>query len=62
MTDHNFSSWERSIIDLLIVTLDISNGDAQGIVEAHQFVLSQEWAKGSTPEIAVQRLTNLINK
>lgn len=57
----DFNDWERSITDQLIVMLDITNGDAQGILEAHPFVMSQEWAKGSSPEIAVQRLTNLIN-
>ncbi len=50
------TEWERDITDLLIDLLEISNGDAQGIVECHPFELAQEWAKGSTPQAAADRL------
>jgi len=43
--------WRRDIVDDLISELEISNGDAQGIVEANEFLLSQEWGRGSNPPV-----------
>ncbi len=54
----DWMTWERAVIDTLIVQLDITNGDAQGIVEAHPFEMAQEWAKGSSSEAAAARLIN----
>ena len=39
--------WEREIIDHIIELLEVPNGDAQGIFEAHPFEAAQGWAKGS---------------
>lgn len=52
-------AWEREIMDLLIEKLGVSNGDAQGIFEAHTFEVSQEWSKGNSSSEAAQRLINL---
>lgn len=51
--------WEREIMDLLIEKLEIPNGDAQGVFEAHTFEIAQEWSKGSPASVAAQRLINL---
>ncbi len=51
--------WEREIIDGLSDRLEISNGDAQGIFEAHPFEAAQEWTKGSCATMATERLINL---
>jgi hypothetical protein len=52
-------TWEREIIDVLIERLEVSNGDAQGIFEAHTFEMAQEWSKGSPASVAAQRLIDL---
>ncbi len=45
-----YDKWEREITDTLIAELEISNGDAQGMVEANAFEMSQSWGKGLTAE------------
>lgn len=40
-----YNHWLRDITDTIIKELHISNGDAQGIVEANDFILAQEWGK-----------------
>jgi hypothetical protein len=51
--------WEREIMDLLIEKLEITNGDAQGIFEAHTFEVSQELCLAKSSSEAAQRLINL---
>ena len=51
--------WTRDIIDIVIERLEVSNGDAQGYVEARSFELSQEWGKGSSAEVAAERLISI---
>lgn len=46
-------------MDIVIERLEVPNGDAQGIVEAHPFEIAQEWAKGSSAEVAANRLIDL---
>lgn len=53
------TDWEGSIFDELVEMLEVSHGDAQGIFEAHDFEMMQEWTKGSTPSEAALRLANL---
>ncbi|MBL4901008.1 MAG: hypothetical protein JKX76_15480 [Colwellia sp.] len=48
--------WEREIMDFLIDRLEIQNGDAQGMYEARLFEVTQEWAKGSSPSEAANRI------
>lgn len=45
----NRIEWDREIIDCIIEQLDVPNGDAQGIFEAHPFETAQGWAIGSKP-------------
>lgn len=55
----DYDLWERQITDLLIEALEISNGDAQGLVEARAFEMSQCWGKGMTPEQTANRIESL---
>ena len=49
-------NWEREIMNFLIDRLEIPNGDAQGIYETCSFVVTQEWAKGSSSSEAANRI------
>lgn len=53
------AKWEREVINLLIEKLEISNGDAQGIVEAHSFEMAQSWSGAMTAEETAERLVKL---
>lgn len=46
--EQTYDQWERQVTDKVGATLKISNGDAQGIVEAQSFYMQQSWAKGLT--------------
>ncbi len=52
----NREQWESEVADYLSTELDITTSDAQGIVAAETFVMTQEWSKGSTPTQAGDRL------
>lgn len=45
---------ECLITQLVAEAADCSNGDAQGIVEANHFYMSQAWGRGMTPEQAAE--------
>lgn len=47
-----YNDWERAVTDLIIEQGDMSNGDAQGIVETQPFVMQQQWGLGSDPATA----------
>ncbi len=55
----NRNDWEREIINIIIDKCKMPNGDAQGVVEARNFEITQEWGKGSTPEEAATRIIKL---
>lgn len=55
----NRMSWEVEIMEALVLELNITNSDAQGIVDSHPFEIAQEWSKGSTgPESAARFITS----
>jgi hypothetical protein len=43
----NYAEWERAVTDLVAATTEVSNGDAQGIVEAQATIMSNAWAASS---------------
>ena len=59
MSESNFSDWEGQIFDCLVGLLNVDHSDAEGIAGAHSFELMQEWAKGSSPEQAAKRISEL---
>ena len=50
----NKLAWEREITDILIVRLDISDGDAQGLLDVREPKLKTEWKKGSSAETVAE--------
>lgn len=48
--------WEREIIDHIIKLLEVPNGDAQGVFEAHPFEVAQGWTLGSSPLKVAQKI------
>jgi hypothetical protein len=44
-----YDLWERMVTDLVIETMEITNGDAQGIVEARASEVEHCWRKGMNP-------------
>jgi hypothetical protein len=44
------SDWEGEVIDIIGQQLDIPRSDAQGIVEAQDFYMTQSWSKDLTPD------------
>ena len=45
-----YSEWEDEITAIVEVDLELTRSDAQGIVEAQSFVMSQCWGKGLLPK------------
>lgn len=41
-----YSEWEDEITNLVVKKLEVSRGDAQGIIEAKNFEMTQSWSKG----------------
>lgn len=55
----NRMDWEVEIMEALILELEITNSDAQGILDSHSFELAQEWSKGATGPEGAARLIAL---
>ena len=53
------TEWDQAIIDYLCEALDITNSDAQGMFNAYDFEVSQEWGKGSSTHVTAERLISL---
>jgi hypothetical protein len=51
--------WTLDIRNFLIERLEISNSDAQGVMQAEFFLLAQEWTKKSTASDTADRIINL---
>lgn len=45
-----YNEWEEKVTYELKMMLDITNSDAQGIVEAQPFKMQQSWTKGLSPK------------
>ncbi len=50
----NWEDWSRAVIDILIESLEISNGDAQGLFEAQSKMTVQIWHADYSPEQAAK--------
>lgn len=50
MQKQTYDEWERSVTDLVAAKAEVSNGDAQGMVEAQAIIMSSAWAAGSDAE------------
>lgn len=46
------TQWGREVVDALTDSLQIANGDAQGIYEAHPFEVAQQWGMGANARAA----------
>ncbi|NOR58952.1 MAG: hypothetical protein GQ474_10565 [Sulfurimonas sp.] len=55
--DKTYAEWEGEITAGLETKLNITTSDAQGIVEAQNFLLKQSWAKGDSSKEVVEKLT-----
>ena len=53
-----YSDWEDAVTTAIEGTLEITRGDAQGIVEAHEFEMRQAWGEGLDAEKTAERLTS----
>ena len=42
----DFTEWENEVTQTLTEILEISRGDAQGVVETKDFYMMQYWTKG----------------
>ena len=50
--NNSYDAWELDLVEFLSEKLEIPFGDAQGILEANPFYVSQAWGKGLEPEAA----------
>jgi hypothetical protein len=50
--NNSYDAWELDLVEILSEKLEIPFGDAQGILEANSFYVSQAWGKGLDPESA----------
>ena len=48
-TDMSYSEWEEEVANSLANELEIDYSDAQSIIEANDFYMSQSWTKGLSP-------------
>lgn len=51
-----WEQWSRAVIDILIDTLQTTNGDAQAVFEAQPVLAMQIWHVGYTPEQAARAI------
>lgn len=56
MSQMSYAEWEDAIISAVEERDQVTRSDAQGIVEAQPFVMSQCWGMGLTPEAAVEQV------
>ena len=56
-TDRLRIDWERGVIDKLILCFEISNGDAQGLVEAQPEIMARMLSEGAS----ITRTAQAIN-
>ncbi len=52
----NYDEWEREVTDIIGEKLGAPNGDAQGIVEAQHFYVTQAWGQGLTAAAAAKQI------
>lgn len=45
-----YSKWEDEVTTIVGNDLEMSRSDAQGVVEAQSFIMSQCWGKGLEPK------------
>jgi hypothetical protein len=50
--------WEGDVIDHVQTLLDCPRGDAQGVVEAQDFYMTQWWARGMNAEQTAHFIIN----
>lgn len=60
--NHKYLTWERGVIDEVIVLLGVPNGDAQSILEVNHHFVAQEWTKGSSPNQAAKNIIYTLNQ
>ena len=52
----SWEDWGRAVLDILIDTLDVSNGDAQAIFEAQPVLAVNIWHADYTPAQAARAI------
>ena len=52
------TKWEGDIAYLLTQMLFITNGDAQGLIDARSFKMTQWWARGITAHAVAHNIAN----
>jgi len=54
----SYIKWERQVTDTIIDIMDVTNGDAQGIVECYPKNMLLEYNKGTLPEEMASMINN----
>lgn len=52
----DYATWERAVTDAIINKLEVSNSDAQGIVEAQEFTMKQAWGVALDPDATADKV------
>lgn len=55
----SFVKWERQVTDTIIDIMDVTNGDAQGIVECYPKEMLTFYNEGKTPDEMAIFINNL---
>lgn len=55
-TGPNYGQWESQVAGAISAELDISNGDAQGFMEANSGEVTTQWAIAAAPEDAAKAI------
>jgi hypothetical protein len=52
----SYEYWEEEIKTIIIGSLLIPSGDAQAMIEAQSFIMSQSWGKGLTAQETANKI------
>jgi hypothetical protein len=52
--NNDYTNWENVVTNEIERTLEITHSDAQGLVEANDFVLAQQWSAGTDAKEAAR--------
>lgn len=56
----SYTQWEGNITELVAEDLQVSYGDAAGVIEAQSFCMQQSWCRGMDAKQTSERILEII--
>lgn len=53
-----YATWEGQVTRIIEEKAECTTSDAQGIVEASEFIIAQSWGKALSPEETASKILN----